>query len=173
MSRKPRLLLLDAGAVFAALRFDAWEALVSAYEVVVPSVVVRVEAIFYLSREDERIEIDAGRGAHRNPGGDRPLRGEPRGPRRTGPSAHHGGDRGDLECPSSPSFRAAIPSGHSPGSVSRSTGNEGAISYCGSLDPLTAESSFPTTMRSRRELSGRDPTSLKPVPRAGPPRSLC
>jgi len=58
MSRKPRLLLLDAGAVFAALRFDAWEALVSAYEVVVPSVVVRVEAIFYLSRKDERIEID-------------------------------------------------------------------------------------------------------------------
>jgi hypothetical protein len=58
MSGKPRLLLLDAGAVFAALRFDAWEALVSAYEVVVPSVVVRVEAIFYVTREDQRIEID-------------------------------------------------------------------------------------------------------------------
>jgi hypothetical protein len=58
MSSRPRLLLLDAGAVFAALRFDAWEALVAAYEVIVPSVVVRVEAIFYVTLQDERIEID-------------------------------------------------------------------------------------------------------------------
>lgn len=58
MSGKPRLLLLDAGAVFAALRFDAWNALASAYEVIVPSIVVRVEAIFYVDRTGDRVEID-------------------------------------------------------------------------------------------------------------------
>ena len=58
MTGKPRQLLLDAGAVFAALRSDAWDPLVSTYEVVVPSVVVRVEAIFYLTLEGQRIEID-------------------------------------------------------------------------------------------------------------------
>jgi hypothetical protein len=58
MSGKPRLLLLDAGAVFAALRFDAWSSLVSAYEVIVPSIVVRVEAIFYVDRRGDRVEID-------------------------------------------------------------------------------------------------------------------
>jgi hypothetical protein len=57
MSGKPRLLLLDAGAVFAALRFDAWEALVAAYEVIVPSVVVRVEAIFYVNLQEERSQL--------------------------------------------------------------------------------------------------------------------
>lgn len=58
MTGKPRQLLLDAGAVFAALQFDAWNPLVSAYEVVVPSVVVRVEAIFYVTLEGQRVEID-------------------------------------------------------------------------------------------------------------------
>lgn len=58
MSRKPRLLLLDAGAVFAALRYECWDALLDCYEVVIGAVVVRVEAIFYTSREGERIEID-------------------------------------------------------------------------------------------------------------------
>jgi hypothetical protein len=58
MSRKPRLLLLDAGAVFAALRFECWDALLDCYEVVVGAVVVRVEAIFYTSQDGERIEID-------------------------------------------------------------------------------------------------------------------
>jgi hypothetical protein len=58
MSRKPRLLLLDAGAVFAALRYECWDALLDCYEVVVGAVVVRVEAIFYTSQDGERIEID-------------------------------------------------------------------------------------------------------------------
>lgn len=58
MNRRPRLLLLDAGAVFAALRFDAWDALVTSYEVVVPSTVVRIEAVFYITQPGERIELD-------------------------------------------------------------------------------------------------------------------
>jgi hypothetical protein len=58
MGRKPRLLLLDAGAVFAAMRLDVWDALVDAYEIVVPSTVVRVEAVFYRDREGRRVEID-------------------------------------------------------------------------------------------------------------------
>ncbi|MCA1790276.1 MAG: hypothetical protein LC667_10585 [Thioalkalivibrio sp.] len=58
MSTKPRLLLLDAGAVFAALEYECWDALVDCYEVVIGAVVVRVEAIFYTSRHGERIEID-------------------------------------------------------------------------------------------------------------------
>ncbi|HVR73413.1 MAG TPA: hypothetical protein VMT52_03740 [Planctomycetota bacterium] len=44
MSRKPRLLLLDAGAIFEALRIEGWEALVRGYEVLVPSTIVHVEA---------------------------------------------------------------------------------------------------------------------------------
>lgn len=58
MGRKPRLLLLDAGAVFAAMRLDVWDALVDAYEIVVPATVVRVEAVFYTDREGRRVEID-------------------------------------------------------------------------------------------------------------------
>lgn len=58
MSRKPRLLLLDAGAVFAALQYECWEALLGCYEVVIGAVVVRVEAIFYTTRDGERLEID-------------------------------------------------------------------------------------------------------------------
>jgi len=58
MARTPRRLLLDAGAVFAAFRFEAWDALVSAYQVIVPSVVMRVEAIFYRNRQGQRVELD-------------------------------------------------------------------------------------------------------------------
>lgn len=58
MARKPRLLLIDAGAVFAALRYDAWEPLLAAYHVLVPSTIVRVEAIFFVDREGRRIAID-------------------------------------------------------------------------------------------------------------------
>jgi hypothetical protein len=58
MAGKPRLLLLDAGAVFAAMRAEAWDALVDAYEIVVPATVVRVEAVFYTSREGRRVAID-------------------------------------------------------------------------------------------------------------------
>jgi hypothetical protein len=54
LKSRPRLLLLDANAVFAAFRYGAWEKLCVAYEVVVPATVVRVEAMFYDSRETGR-----------------------------------------------------------------------------------------------------------------------
>lgn len=67
MTRKPRLLLLDAGAVIMAMQFHAWDALVSAYEVVVPTVVID-EAHFYPDLDsgermpiDLRAEVQAGR----------------------------------------------------------------------------------------------------------------
>lgn len=46
MPKKPRLLLLDAVAIVAAFRAGVWDQLVSAYEVVVSSVVMD-EAHFY------------------------------------------------------------------------------------------------------------------------------
>lgn len=58
MAKRPRLLLLDAGAVFAALSHEAWDALIAAYEVVIPATVVRVEAQFYVDQDGHRIEID-------------------------------------------------------------------------------------------------------------------
>ena len=59
MARRPRLLLLDANAVFAAFRHEAWDGLCAAYELVVPNTVVRREAIFYVSREtNKRVELD-------------------------------------------------------------------------------------------------------------------
>jgi hypothetical protein len=54
LARRPRLLLLDANAIFAAFRYGAWDKLCAAYEVVVPATVVRVEAMFYDSRETGR-----------------------------------------------------------------------------------------------------------------------
>lgn len=58
MARKPRLLLLDAGAAIVAMQFHAWDALISAYEVVVPTVVIE-EAHFYPDLDTgERIPID-------------------------------------------------------------------------------------------------------------------
>jgi hypothetical protein len=54
LAKRPRLLLLDANAVFAAFRYGAWDGLCAAYEVVVPATVVRVEAMFYDSRETGR-----------------------------------------------------------------------------------------------------------------------
>lgn len=65
MARRPRLLLLDANAVFAAFRYGAREGLCAAYEVVVPATVVRHEAIFYVSRETgRRVELDLPSDAH-------------------------------------------------------------------------------------------------------------
>lgn len=58
MSRKPRLLLLDAGAIFAALSHECWDALVASYEVVIGATIVREEAIFFTNQHGERIEID-------------------------------------------------------------------------------------------------------------------
>jgi hypothetical protein len=54
LAKRPRLLLLDANAVFAAFVSGAWEGLCAGYEVVVPSTIVRVEAMFYDSRETGR-----------------------------------------------------------------------------------------------------------------------
>jgi hypothetical protein len=54
LAGRPRLLLLDANAVFAAFGHGAWEGLCAAYEIVVPATVVRTEAIFYVSRETGR-----------------------------------------------------------------------------------------------------------------------
>ncbi len=54
MPKRPRLLLLDANAVFAAFRHCAWEGLCASYEIVLPSTVVRVEGMFYASRETGR-----------------------------------------------------------------------------------------------------------------------
>lgn len=59
MAKRPRLLLLDANAVFAAFRHGAWAGLCAAYEVVVPTTVVRHEALFYVARDTgRRIELD-------------------------------------------------------------------------------------------------------------------
>ena len=58
MARRPRLLLPDAGAVFGALEHQAWQALVTGYELVIPKIVL-AEIQFYVSRDTgERIEID-------------------------------------------------------------------------------------------------------------------
>lgn len=58
MARRPRLLLLDAGAVFGALEHQAWQALVNGYELVIPKIVLG-EVQFYVSRETgERVEVD-------------------------------------------------------------------------------------------------------------------
>ncbi|HEX8831907.1 MAG TPA: hypothetical protein VF705_12115 [Longimicrobium sp.] len=47
MANRPKLLLLDANAVFAAFKYRAWDGLCKAYEVILPSTVVRVEGMFY------------------------------------------------------------------------------------------------------------------------------
>lgn len=58
MPKRPRLLLLDAVAVVAAFEVGAWDQLVAAYEVVIPSVVAD-EAHFYLKpRDGRRYPID-------------------------------------------------------------------------------------------------------------------
>ena len=61
--KRPRLLLLDANAVFALFHYGAWNGLCASYEVVVPETVVR-EAVFYKSRETgRRVELDLAREA--------------------------------------------------------------------------------------------------------------
>lgn len=58
MARRPTLVVLDAGAVFGALEHDAWEALTSSYEVVLPQIVMN-EVQFYVSRDTrEKIYVD-------------------------------------------------------------------------------------------------------------------
>ena len=53
MPGRAKLVLLDAGAVFAALEHDAWGVLTTGYEVVVPSIVLQ-EVQFYYSRGTRR-----------------------------------------------------------------------------------------------------------------------
>lgn len=57
MPAKPRLLLLDAGAVMAAFACGAWPQLCKAYEIVVPSIVID-EVQFYKDASGSRHEID-------------------------------------------------------------------------------------------------------------------
>ncbi|HLM68924.1 MAG TPA: hypothetical protein VK358_15405 [Longimicrobium sp.] len=57
MPKRPRLLLLDAVAIVAAFRAGVWEQLVTAYEVVVSSVVMD-EAHFYDDADGRRHPID-------------------------------------------------------------------------------------------------------------------
>ncbi|HYH78494.1 MAG TPA: hypothetical protein VEX86_01810 [Longimicrobium sp.] len=47
MAKKPKLLLLDANAVFAAFKHGVWDGLCRAYAVILPSTVVHVEGMFY------------------------------------------------------------------------------------------------------------------------------
>lgn len=57
MPRKPRLLLCDAVAIITAYAEGVWDQLCTAYDVVVPSIVVN-EAHFYRDRDGRRIPID-------------------------------------------------------------------------------------------------------------------
>jgi hypothetical protein len=60
LAKKPRLLLLDANAVIAALEAGIWEPLVAAYDVGLPSIVVHTELIHYHdSASGRRIAINA------------------------------------------------------------------------------------------------------------------
>jgi hypothetical protein len=59
LAKRPRLLLLDANAVFAAFRHGAWEGLRAVYEIVVPATVVRHEALFYVAKDTgRRVELN-------------------------------------------------------------------------------------------------------------------
>ena len=57
MAVKPRLVLVDAGAVIHAHRCGGWAQLCKSYEVIVPTIVVG-EATFYLGDDRKRIPID-------------------------------------------------------------------------------------------------------------------
>jgi hypothetical protein len=57
MKAKPRLLLLDAGAVIIAWQCGGWAALRANYQLIVPSIVV-AEAHFYPDRNGKKIPID-------------------------------------------------------------------------------------------------------------------
>lgn len=55
VTRRPTLVVLDAGAVFGALEHGAWEALTKSYEVVLPQIVMN-EIQFFVSRETKEKE---------------------------------------------------------------------------------------------------------------------
>ncbi len=57
MAAKPRLVLLDAGAVIHAHRCNGWALLCARYEVVVPSIVAG-EAAFFKDSDGQRVPID-------------------------------------------------------------------------------------------------------------------
>jgi len=57
MRQKPRLLLLDAGAVIGAFACGGWEALCDAYHIVVPATVIG-EARYYLDPGGNQQTID-------------------------------------------------------------------------------------------------------------------
>lgn len=57
MPKKPRLLLLDAGAIIVAFQSGGWDALCKAYEIIVPSIIID-EAHFYTDADGCRHPID-------------------------------------------------------------------------------------------------------------------
>ena len=57
MRQKPRLLLLDAGAVIGAFSCGGWDALCEAYHVVVPATVIG-EALYYMDASGCQQPID-------------------------------------------------------------------------------------------------------------------
>lgn len=57
MRQKPRLLLLDAGAVIGAFACGGWEALCDAYHIVVPATVIG-EALYYIDATGRQQSID-------------------------------------------------------------------------------------------------------------------
>ncbi len=58
MPPKPRLLLLDNGAVIWAFKACAWDTLCNRFEIVVPSIIVRREAVYWEDSEGHRHPID-------------------------------------------------------------------------------------------------------------------
>lgn len=58
MPPKPKLLLLDNGAVIWTFKTGVWDTLCSRFDVVVPSIIVRVEAVHWEDDEGRRHPID-------------------------------------------------------------------------------------------------------------------
>lgn len=59
MGKKPRLVLLDAGAVIHAHKCGAWSQLCQQYDVVIPAIVIG-EAAFFVDQDGRRVPIDVG-----------------------------------------------------------------------------------------------------------------
>lgn len=58
MPSKPKLLLLDNGAVIWAFKVRVWSALCDRFDIVVPSIIVRVEAVHWEDDDGRRHPID-------------------------------------------------------------------------------------------------------------------
>ena len=58
MARRPRLVLLDAGAVFGALEHGAWDVLTGAYDVVLPKIVLNEVQFFFSRNTHTKVYVD-------------------------------------------------------------------------------------------------------------------